>query len=71
MTAEGAGSRGGHWAARPWRAVQGLSSRTSLRTKLVTAMLALVISALVAMACAGISLLRGQLIGSLDSTQMV
>jgi two-component system OmpR family sensor kinase len=48
--------------------VQRLSSRTSLRTKLVTAMLALVISALVAMACAGISLLRGQLIGSLDSS---
>ena len=67
MTAEGAESRGSHWAARPWRAVQGLSSRTSLRTKLVAAMLALVISALVAMACVGISLLRGQLLGPIDS----
>jgi two-component system OmpR family sensor kinase len=68
MTAEGTGSQRGRWAARPWRAVQRLSSRTSLRTKLVAALLALLISALVAMACVGISLLRGQLIGSLDSS---
>ncbi len=68
MTAQGAESEGGRRAARPWRAVQRLSSRTSLRTKLVAALLALVISALVAMACVGISLLRGQLIGSLDSS---
>ncbi len=68
MTAQAAESEGGRRAARPWRAVQRLSSRTSLRTKLVAALLALVISALVAMACVGISLLRGQLIGSLDSS---
>jgi len=68
MTAQGAVSEGGRRAARPWRAVQRLSSRTSLRTKLVAALLALVISALVAMASVGISLLHGQLIGSLDNT---
>ncbi len=68
MTAQEAGSQEGHWAIRPWRAVRRLSSRTSLRTKLVTAMLALVISALAAMACVGISLLRGQLLGPIDTT---
>ena len=73
MTAAGADQQGGFWAmrpwrARPWKALQRLSSRTSLRTKLVTTLLALVTFALIAMACAGISLLRGQLIGSLDSS---
>ena len=53
---------------RPWLALRRLSSRTPLRTKLITALLALVISALLAMGLAGISLLRGQLIGPIDST---
>jgi len=66
MTA-GAQTRDGQGKTRPWHALRGLHSRTSLRTKLVTAVLALVITALVTMACVGISLLRGQLIGSLDS----
>jgi two-component system OmpR family sensor kinase len=53
---------------RPWLALRRLSNRTPLRTKLITALLALVISALLAMGLAGISLLRGQLIGPIDST---
>jgi two-component system, OmpR family, sensor kinase len=68
MTAEGARSRGGRWVMRPWLALRRLSSRTPLRTKLITALLALVISALLAMGLAGISLLRGQLIGPIDNT---
>jgi len=66
MTA-GAESQRGRETALPWQALRRLSSRTSLRTKLVTTLLALVITALAAMACVGLSLLRGQLIGSLDS----
>ena len=63
MTAEGAGSR----AVRPWQALRRLSDRTSLRTKLITALLALVIFALAAMGIAGVSLLRGYLIGPTDT----
>ncbi len=62
MTAEGGNSLAGHWAVRPWRAIRQLSSRTSLRIKLIAALLALVISALFAMGFVGISLLRGQLL---------
>jgi two-component system, OmpR family, sensor kinase len=53
---------------RPWRALRKLSNRTSLRTKLITALLALVIFALAAMGIAGVSLLRGYLIGPIDNT---
>ncbi|HEU5389232.1 MAG TPA: HAMP domain-containing sensor histidine kinase [Streptosporangiaceae bacterium] len=67
MTVRGADRQGDFWVMRLWRAARQLSSRTSLRTKLVTTLLALVITALAAMACVGLSLLRGQLIGSLDS----
>ncbi len=67
MTAEGAGSQGGHWAARPWQAVRRLSARTPLRTKLVAALVALVIFALAALGIAGISILRGYLLGPYDS----
>jgi two-component system, OmpR family, sensor kinase len=63
MTAYGASSR----ARRPWQALRGLSNRTSLRTKLITAVLALVIFALAAMGIAGVSLLRGYLIGPTDN----
>jgi two-component system OmpR family sensor kinase len=61
MTAEGATSQGGHWAARPWRAARQLSSRTSLRTKLITALLALVIIALAAISVSSGWLLRSNL----------
>ena len=63
MTAKRASSR----AARPWQALRRLSNRTSLRTKLITALLALVIFALAAMGIAGVSLLRGYLIGPVDN----
>jgi two-component system OmpR family sensor kinase len=67
MTAEGASSRSSNWAARAWQALRGLSNRTSLRTKLVTALLALVIFALAAVGIAGVSLLRGYLISPTDN----
>ena len=63
MTAEGASNRDSHWTGRPWRAVRRLSSRTPLRTKLITALVALVIFALAVISCAGISILRGYLLG--------
>jgi two-component system OmpR family sensor kinase len=63
MTAQGASNR----AVRPWRALRRLSDRTSLRTKLITALLALVIFALAAIGIAGVSLLRGYLIGPTDT----
>jgi two-component system OmpR family sensor kinase len=66
MTARGAESQGSHWAARPWQALRRLSDRTSLRTKLVTALFTLVTLALVAISCAGISILRSYLLGQQD-----
>ena len=63
MTAEGTA---GQAAARPWRAVRRLSGRTSLRTKLVTTLAALVILALAAISCAGITILRNYLLGNTD-----
>ena len=68
MTAEGASSQDGPTRARAWQAVRRLSSRTSLRTKLITALITLVILALAAISCAGISILRGYLIGQTDTT---
>ncbi len=62
-----ADGRGGRWAARPWRALQRLSDRTPLRTKLIASLLALVIAALVAIGSAGIFILRGYLLGPFDS----
>jgi two-component system, OmpR family, sensor kinase len=67
MTAEGASSNGGRWAPWPWRAARGLSSRTSLRTKLVAALVALVVFALAALGMAGISILRSYLLRPYDS----
>jgi two-component system OmpR family sensor kinase len=60
-------TKGAKGAARLWRAVRWLSDRMSLRTKLVTALLALVIFALAAMGFAGVSLLRGYLITPIDN----
>ncbi len=56
------------WQARRWQALRQAASRTSLRTRLLASLLALVIAALATMACVGLSLLSGQLIGSLDNT---
>ena len=68
MAAEGASSRDGPARAQAWQAVRRLSSRTSLRTKLITALITLVILALAAISCAGISILRGYLIGQADTS---
>jgi signal transduction histidine kinase len=68
MTAEGARSRGGRWVMRPWLALRRRSSRTSLRTKLIATLLALVVLALAAMGFAGISLLRSQLLGTYSNS---
>jgi len=67
MTAAGASSRDGRDRARAWQALRRLSSRTPLRTKLITALIALVIVALVAISCAGISILRGYLLNQTDT----
>jgi two-component system OmpR family sensor kinase len=67
MTAEGAGFRDSHWAARPWQAVWRLSSRTSLRTKLITALLALVVVALAAISVSSVWLLRSYLTSQDDN----
>ena len=62
MTA-GAPSHDGRATARPWRAMQRLSSRTSLRVKLVAVLFTLVTVALVVISCVGTSILRGYLLG--------
>ena len=63
MTASGAGSR----AARPWEALRDLSDRTSLRTKLITGLLALVIVAIAAISISGVWVLRSYLTSQDDS----
>ena len=62
MTAQGANSR----ATRRWQAVRQLSSRTSLRTKLVTAVLALVAVALAVMGFVAIAVFGGYLQDQVD-----
>jgi two-component system, OmpR family, sensor kinase len=69
MTPEGAGSRG-HWAARPWNALRQLSDRTSLRTKLITALLALVAVALAVISIVGVAFLHTYLLGQVDNSQL-
>src|SRR5580658_2924610 len=64
MEFAGTGDRVSHWAPRSWHAVRRVLNRTSLRTKLVVTVLVLVLAALAAMGFAGISLLRGQLLGT-------
>jgi two-component system, OmpR family, sensor kinase len=67
MTAAGASSRGGHWGARSWQAVRRLSARTSLRTKLVTALLALVAIALAVMSFVGVAVFGNYLQSQVDA----
>ena len=67
MTAEGAGFRDSHWAARPWQAVRRLSARTSLRIKLVTALLALVAVALAVMGFVGVAVFGSYLQNQVDA----
>jgi len=54
---------------RPWIALQRLSSRTPLRTKLITALLALVIAALAAISVSSVWMLRSYL-SSQDDRQL-
>jgi len=61
MTAQGTSSTGSHWAGRPWQALHSLSDRTPLRTKLITALLALVALALVAISVSSGWVLRSYL----------
>ena len=65
MTLEGSQSR----AAGPWRGLRRFSDRTPLRTKLITALLALVIVALAAISVSSSWLLRSYLT-SQDDTQL-
>ena len=67
MTAEGTSSRDSRWTARPWRAACQLSSRTSLRTKLITALLALVAIALAVMGFVSIAVFGGYLQNQVDA----
>jgi len=62
---EGADRRTGNWASRAWSRGRSLPKRTSLRTKLVTAVFTLVLVALAAMGAGSISLLRWELFNSL------
>jgi two-component system OmpR family sensor kinase len=64
MTTAGAGSQDGARTTRSWQALRDLSDRTSLRVKLITALLALVAVALVA-----ISLSSGWVLRSYLTTQ--
>jgi two-component system OmpR family sensor kinase len=62
MTAEGVGR-----AARPWAALRDLSDRTSLRTKLITGLLALVIVAIAAISISSVWVLRSYLTSQNDN----
>jgi two-component system, OmpR family, sensor kinase len=63
MTAEGSGDR----AARPWQALRDLNDRTSLRTKLIIGLLALVIVAVAAISVSSVWVLRSYLTSQDDS----
>jgi two-component system, OmpR family, sensor kinase len=63
MTVAGAG----HRAARPWQAVRDLSDRTSLRTKLITGLLALVIVAVAAICISSTWVIRSYLTSQEDT----
>ena len=63
MTAAGSNRR----TARPWEGLRDLSDRTSLRTKLITGLLAMVIVAIAAISITGVWVLRSYLIEQDDS----
>src|SRR5271166_2358319 len=67
MASKGAGSQEGHWAGRPWRAARQLSARTPLRTKLITALLGLVVVAIAAISVSSSWLLRSYLTTQYDT----
>src|ERR1700722_6913297 len=63
MTARGAGSA----AARRWQSLRDWPSRTSLRTKLITGLLALVIAAVAAISISSVWVLRSYLTSQDDN----
>src|SRR6516225_2134434 len=63
MTAQGAGN----WAARRWHALRDLSNRMSLRTKMITGLLALVIAAVAAISISSVWVLRSYLVSQDDA----
>jgi two-component system, OmpR family, sensor kinase len=67
MTAEGSGRGADSWAARRWQALRELPDRTSLRTKLITGLLALVIVAVAAISISSVWVLRSYLVSQDDS----
>jgi two-component system, OmpR family, sensor kinase len=67
MTADKSGSRADDRTVRPWIALRRLSDRTSLRTKLITALLALVAVALVVISIVGVAFMRTYLLGGIDT----
>jgi two-component system, OmpR family, sensor kinase len=66
MMSEEVDTRASDWAARPWRALRDLNDRTSLRTKLITALLVLVALAVAAMSVSSAWLLRSYLVSQND-----
>jgi two-component system OmpR family sensor kinase len=66
MMSEGADTRASHWAARPWHSLRDLNDRTSLRTKLITALLVLVALAVAAMSISSALVLRSYLVSQDD-----
>jgi two-component system, OmpR family, sensor kinase len=67
MTTAGAGSQDGARTTRSWQALRDLSDRTSLRVKLITALLALVAVALVAISLSSGWVLRSYLTSQDDN----
>jgi two-component system, OmpR family, sensor kinase len=61
MMSDEADTRASDWAGRPWRVLRDLNDRTALRTKLITALLALVAVAVAAMSVSSAWVLRSYL----------
>ena len=61
MTSEGADGRASGWTARQGAALRRLSDRTSLRTKLITALLVLVAAAVAAISISSVWVLGSYL----------
>jgi two-component system OmpR family sensor kinase len=67
MTPEGESGTTASWPRQAGRALRGISRRTSLRTKLITAVLGLVIIALLTISVASVTILRSYLTTQDDS----
>jgi two-component system OmpR family sensor kinase len=67
MTAAEASSRARHWTAQHWHALRGLPHRTPMQTKLIAALLALVVAALAAISVSSVWVLRSYLTSQDDN----